>query len=246
MEDILTELKRFLDASFYRGSYPVRPDLKKGLYPFVTISREFGVGGKDLAKSLVSRLSQESDPVFNDWKIFDRRLCESIIQEPALKSSIDSLLSEDYHTEVESLVLSLLGRRSVHRSSIQHLFEAIRTLATFGKVIIVGRAGSCITRSLPLGVHIRVVASRDSRLKGISSGEDEDKIKILRKKDLDRAKLVRTHFGEDISSPKLYDAVWNKDRVSFEFISSATVELIKQRWEDHALESLRVVTSWER
>ncbi|UCF36496.1 MAG: cytidylate kinase-like family protein [Acidobacteriota bacterium] len=238
MSDTLSDMRRFLDASFYNGTEHSPPDLTRGRFPFVTVSREYGAGGHHLARTLLEHLDAMPETELHGWKIFDRDLCESLIADPQLRDSIDSLLSEEYRTEVESLVYSLLGRASPQPAAINQLFNFIRTLATFGKVVIVGRAGAAVTGSLPLGVHVRLAAPlgfkiHRARLDRISRDEA---LRIVKRKDSARAKLVKNHFQRDITDPCLYDMVLNTERVPFSFIAETTALLVRKRWNERKLE----------
>jgi hypothetical protein len=230
----LSDLKRFLDAATYDESQQLRKAPQRGLNPFVTISREFGAGGRRLARELLAVMHTRHSPAFQGWKIFDRELCEQLAEEPELRSSVNRLVSEEYQSEVEALVVTFLGEASAQSLLIRRLFETIRTLATVGKVIIVGRAGSCVTGSLPLGVHLRLTASGKSKIRRmkLSGLPDGEALKALGRRDSDRARLVRTHFHKNIADPSLYDVVWNTDRVPFHTISECTISLIETKLEE--------------
>jgi hypothetical protein len=228
---MLKDIQRFLDINAFPRQHPDRPDLRRGLYPFVTISRQVGAGGRSLARALVLELEKQPNPDFHKWKIFDRDLCERLVEDKELRLSLRKLWSEEYHSEIEELILSLLGGSSSQPVAVKKLFEAIRSVAILGKVIIVGRAGSCVTASLPQGVHLRLVASEDSRIERMKLtplGEAESR-KVLRRQDRGRERLVRTYFRKEISDPLLYDAVWNTDMVPIEVIASAVVALIQHK-----------------
>lgn len=231
MASILADIKGFLDANSYHKRSTPAVDPTEGLYPFVTISRQYGAGGRGLARVLLRHLNSKQDAVFHDWKVFDREMCEAMLDEPSLRNSVEALLAEEYHSEVEAIVLSLLGGARSQPAAYSKLFETIRSLATIGKVIIVGRAGSCATKSLPLGVHLRLVASEESRisrmkLRGKSLGEAR---RELERRDDDRARLVRNFFHESIDDPLLYDAVFNTGRTSLDSIAAMVLNLVSSR-----------------
>ena len=234
MDSNVKTLRRFLDASSFGGYKRALPDPSRGLFPFITVSRQYGAGGRKLARTLIRELEKESSKVLRKWGIFDRGLCELLVRDPKLKESIRTLFREEYQSETEALILSLLGRSTFKPAAYKELFEIVHTLATFGKVIIVGRAGSCITRSLPQGVHLRLIASEEDRIRRLNLDPQSvtrvEAHKILQKNDWDRAQLVKRYFHQDIDDPLLYDAIWNTDRVPFEEIAKSTILLIKSRF----------------
>ena len=230
----LRDAKAFLDAMAYQHSRGEPPDLQRGRYPFLTISRQAGAGGHTLAETLRQTLECDPDPLWHGWQVFDQALCTTLLQDPSLHVSLQSLLTEAYRTEIEELIFHLLlfGRETPQDVVVKKLFGVIRTLATVGKVIIVGRAGACVTRSLPLGVHLRLAAPEPVRVRRLmhllGTGEPEA-LRAVRRQDADRARLVDTYFGRAIDDPLLYDATWNTETVAFEAIAAATLALLKAR-----------------
>ncbi len=231
MGGVLSDVGRFLKVNFYEGEHPVEPDLRRGLYPFVTVSREYGAGGRTFAEVLLELMGQERDSVFHNWRIFDRELCEELAGQESSHSALRALVTEEYQSEIERLILTLLGQSSGQSLAVKKLFESIRMLATFGKVIIIGRAGACVTQSLPLGVHLRLTAPEWLRIHRLRLGSmnPAQARKILNRTDRGRALLVRNCFQRDIADPTLYDAVWNTARVPFPTIARQTIHLIRER-----------------
>jgi hypothetical protein len=231
MPNTLRETKRFIEAFAFQGSRRAKRDIEQGINPFVTISRQVGAGGRSLARALLVELERQPSEIYHGWQVFDRSLCEKLVKEPSLRHSLNKLWSEEYHSEVESLILTLLGSATAQPAAAQQLFGAIRKVATIGKVIIVGRGGSCIAGSLPQGVHLRLTASEPNRIKrmNLSSLSQSEAIKAVRRQEKMRTRLLRSYFQEDISNPLLYDAIWNTDRVPLEVIASATVSLVCDR-----------------
>lgn len=227
----IDDLRGFLDAAAYREAHPRAPG-KAGDHPFVTISRQAGAGGHALARILLNEMNQADEPLFQGWRVFDRELCERLMEDPALHRSMRSLLTEEYRSAIEDAIFSILGGETPQYAVAKKLFETIRMLATLGRVIIVGRAGMCVTRGLPAGVHLRLVASEATRIKRMTNllqvSEPEAR-RIVYKQDHDRARLVRDYFFRDIHDPLLYDVIWNTDAVRFKAIAASVLGLITQR-----------------
>ncbi|MCP5419966.1 MAG: cytidylate kinase-like family protein [Gammaproteobacteria bacterium] len=201
--------------------------------PFVTISRQAGAGGHRLAEALVAIMEREENhALFQGWQVCDQQLCEKLAQDPHLQVSMDSLLAEEYRAQIHTFLSSLLGTQSDQNQVARKLFENIRALARVGKVIIVGRAGSQVTRELPLGVHVRLVAPENQRLKrmaGLLGKPEAEAHRIMNQQDTDRTRLLKSFFHADIDDPLLYDCVWNTGLAPFEAIAAAIITLVKQR-----------------
>jgi hypothetical protein len=230
MTQAFREIKGFLDVTRYEETTGRRRPPGGGL-PFVTISREYGAGGRRLARALLEAMETQRSPLFRGWRVFDRQLCEGLVNDAEIRGSFEALFSEEYRSEFESLVLTFLGRRSEQALAATRLFHAIRTVATRGKTIIVGRAGCCVTASLPEGVHLRLVAPESYRIRqmGLEGLEALEARRELSRHDRDRARLVQVYFHRDIADPTLYDAVWNTERVPMPAIVGSTLTLIAQQ-----------------
>jgi cytidylate kinase len=208
--------------------------------PFVTISRQAGAGGHTLADTLLKLMAQQEDTaLFQGWQILDQQLCGILLQDDRLDVSMQSLLSEEYRSQVRDFVRGLLAQPDQH-VAIRRMFEVIRSLASVGKVIIVGRAGSHVTKRLELGVHTRLVAPEYLRIRRMMKllNQDEDEARrTVRRQDSDRARLLKSYFQVDIDDPLQYDVVWNTGGASFAVIANSIISLIKQRVQDWRLAS---------
>jgi cytidylate kinase len=191
-----------------------------------------------LAEALLRQMrAVDGNPIFRDWQVMDQELCHKILENPHLKVSLDALLTEELHSEVEDIVNSLIGGYTPQSQVVIEIFNTIRKMATLGKVIIVGRGAVCLTRALPYGIHVRLVAPPSSRIRRMMELlhlSERDAGEVLARMDNSRAKLLKTYFNRDIRDPLLYDVTWNTDSVSIEEIASSIIGLIQSRAEQAA------------
>ena len=232
--DDLQRMEKYLAAmAAHNVSSLRRANVDGRVHPFITISREVGAGGHRLAESLVRQMqSLKQDGVFSGWQMMDQELCQRILQNPKLKVSLESLVTEELHSEIEDVLNNLIAGYSPQEQVMTEIFRTIRTLATVGKVIVVGRGGVCVTRDLPYGVHVRLVAPQSVRVRRmmellhLSANEARQ---LVSRTDSSRARLVKEYFSKDIRDPLLYDVTWNTDSVSLEEIASSIIGLITSR-----------------
>jgi hypothetical protein len=225
-------VQRYLEVMAYEQQRAGGPDARVGRFPFVTISRQTGAGGHSLAQALLQAMSREREPLFHGWQMFDQELCRVLMEDPKLRVSLQSLLTEAYRSQLEDVLCHLVLGDSPQSVVVQTTFRTLRTLATMGKVVLVGRGGACVTRGLPFGVHVRLVASEASRIARMArlfELTDTEALRLIRRQDQDRARLVAEAFHKDIDDPLLYDAVWNTDAVSVETIADALLVLIRAK-----------------
>ncbi|HXV28018.1 MAG TPA: cytidylate kinase-like family protein [bacterium] len=225
-------VKSFADSMKYEEEKGAGLDLAKGRYPFVTISREAGAGGHTLAEALIEEMKKEKDPLFQGWQMFDQELCKKVCEEPGLKVTLNFLLSFEYRSQIEDMMAEMIVGNSPQDIIFKKIFQIIRNLAGYGKVILVGRGSSCLTRELPQGIHVRLVAPLPIRIKRIMKVKNftEAKAKdFIHEQDKSRQRLVKTFFNCDIENPLLYDIVWNTARVPTEEIARLLLGMIKER-----------------
>lgn len=212
-----------------KASHPA----KNAAWPFITLSRQAGSGGHTLAEAIVKKMESEPDAhLFGGWQILDQGLCRRLMEDPQLKVSMESLLTEKFKKESEDFLSQLLVGTSPQLEVFHKAAKIIRSFASAGKVIVVGRAGSFLTRDLPFGTHVRLVASRASRVVTMMLQFDLSKDEAERavsEQDQSRASLVRAYFNnKDIGDPLYYDAVFNSDAVPIPAIASFIVERVRE------------------
>ena len=202
-------------------------------YPFVTIGRETGAGGHWLAYVLLTEFLKEPDQeLFGGWRVFDKELCELVARDPRLISLRDRMLHERYRSEASEFVESLFTGYSPHYLAYKTTFKVVRALASMGKVIIVGRAGCCVTRDQAAGIHLRLVASQSQRIIWLMRRfkiSKEDARKTIIEQDADKRKVADLFFSKNIDDPLLYDVVWNTGTVNLDEIARAIIQMIKTR-----------------
>lgn len=222
--------KEMLDDAFLNR---IRTDAHTYGYPFVTISRQAGAGAHTLAASLKARTEATGGgDLFRGWRIFDDEICALLIRDPELHVSLNELLTESYNGPVMDFFHEIVGKQTSHYTVAKRVFELVRTVTQFGKVIVVGRAGSCVTAGLPGGIHVRLVASKASREQRMAQRFQvtlREARAMSEKQDGDRARLVKDFFDHDINDPALFDHVWNSDEMAIDDMADRLVEDIRTR-----------------
>ena len=200
---------------------------------FLTISRQSGTGAHALAESIVSTFSSLDDvTIFGGWRIYDRTICDMVVRDPKFASSLDALLEEEYRSKPRDIFHQLVNVTVDQGAVMNRVFLVVRAMARMGNGIIIGRGGSQVTRDLPHGVSMRLVASQHDRVRATAArfgmSEREAKAEIKRR-DASRERMIRDRFGVDIGDPNEYDVTWNVAATSHEEIALAVAELVRGR-----------------
>jgi cytidylate kinase len=205
-------------------------DLLSG-FPFVTISREAGAGGHVLAREIIRQIEDRfADADWSrEWELFDQMLCVKIAQDPGMKPLLGSMLDERYRGGASSLIDEIFCGRSEQYAIHRRTSQAVRVLGMIGRVVLVGRAANFVTADLPNGVHVRVVAPLDDRVRwmarqdGIPADEARRRIE---EQDQARRRLVRDYFDKDVADPRHYDLVANVARLDCKVTAAMIVDLV--------------------
>ncbi|MBI3317079.1 MAG: cytidylate kinase-like family protein [Candidatus Omnitrophica bacterium] len=226
-------MKSFLETVCYEEKKAeCRCDIHKGQNPFITISRPAGAGGHSLAGALLTEIHRQKSAEFQAWQMCDQEICKMLCNEPGLSLVVQNWLNKEYHSQIEDILEELIVGTSPQDKVIKRMFVILRRLASFGKVILVDHGANFVTQGMPLGIHIRLVASLESRIRRmmqVANLNEKNAKQFITEQDKSREALVRNFFNKDIKDPLNYDVVWNTDGVSISEIAKRTVEMMKQK-----------------
>lgn len=220
---IVTEL---VQARIEEGALP-------GHLPFVAISRQAGAGGHSLAKRLIEKMAPLGQrPLYKGWEIFDQKIVDILADEHDLDVSMETLMTQEYHSEMQELLTELFGGPAHQFKLYRKTFELVRLLAGLGKVILIGRASPICTRGMSTGIKVRLRAPEPVRIERMMALLDVDRAKaaaLIKKQDRARAKLVKDFFSKDIEDDSLYDMVRDTEKTSIDLIADELIKRIEER-----------------
>ena len=218
------------------GFGPEEEGKSKGHQPFITISREVGAGGHTLAQAILERMGHCTDPALQGWQYFDNDICKMVANDPGLNVPLDQLLDEQVRDAMEHYLRAHFSNIPPQDIIHRKVFRVVRQLAHVGKAVIVGRGGIFLTKAMPLGVHVKIIGSRQLRLhryaewKGMGDHEIERDFDNQEKM---RMRFMKKYFHTDGSEVLPYDVIFNTDSLSFTEMAEFTVELIRERYHLH-------------
>lgn len=204
----------------------------------MTVAREFGSGGSDLARALGRRTG---------WRVVDRGVVAEIARAlhvpeevveardeatPRLGERLGKLLAGAFPE-----LLPPPGEPEVDYETVAGMSERIlREAASEPPVIIVGHGGMCLFADVACSLHVRVVAPEEFRveqvMRRLSMGREEA-LEEIRLRDGSRQHYVRQRFGLTWDDPTLYAMVLNSSQVTPEGGAEAVESLLRNRgWLD--------------
>ena len=190
----------------------------------ITISRQYGCGGRELAGILAEKLGV---------KLYDRQ----IVHIAAAKLGLNDL-SEEELLEMENTVkpvsMSFIPFHSFGMamgSSSREMFHsesaAIRKLADDGPCVILGRCADFVLRKRDDVFSIFVCADDEFREKRGMAMYDGKSLKELDREDAKRARYYNYYTGMEWGDGQNYDLVVNTGRDSLAKIADAIISYIQ-------------------
>jgi cytidylate kinase len=184
------------------------------LYRVITIEREFGCGGGEIARELANRLG---------WKLWDHALTEQIAQVANVDCSAVERCEERADSTFRRLVhVFLRGSYERHMShSVHQPFNTDRFVsvgkqvmehaAETGNCVLVGRGAPYFLRERADAFHVFLYASYTEKLRrlrqlGKSEAEAEESLEQV---DQDRITFVKRYFNADWPTRCLYHVMIN-------------------------------------
>ena len=183
----------------------------------ITIEREFGCGGPEIASVVASGLG---------WSLWDQRLTQEIAR--LTESTPEAVEQREWRTDPVVFRVFQDFLRGAFEGGLPptnrlHLLDARRIAAvseiavkaalSSGPSVIVGRGSQFFLRNRKDVFHVFLYASRDHKIRRlISRGETQDRaIELIDTTDKARAAFVRQYLGLKWPEPYLYQAMFNTE-----------------------------------
>jgi cytidylate kinase-like protein len=222
-------LKEFADYLELQGN--VRDSVNPG-FPSVTISRQMGAGGIELARMLVDRLTNCSEQL---WTVFDRTLAELIWKNQDLPAPVCRFLGQEIPKGIRDTVQELLGVQTTGSQPVEQTTLTILRLAYLGNAIFVGRGANVIMANQKMALHVRLVAPFANRVRQIEKHHrlgTQEAVELIATTDDNRRRYIKHYFRAEIDDPINYHFVINTGLTGSEeaarMIAEATLSLQQQ------------------
>ena len=206
----------------------------------ITISRQFGCGGKNLGKKVADALGY----VFADSEIISRiaeaaNVSETwvghvekeaggkflwIISQMVSKGLVDKILKNERGYIDESIYLD-------------YLVVLIAQFAEEGDVVIMGRGSQYILQDHPDAIHVLLVNSLENRVRNVMDRHDlthKKAAQMVQSEDKRREALFKKIGKTDYEKVSLYDLALNLGRVDADKARDMIVKLARQKEAENA------------
>ena len=179
-------------------------------YRALTISREYGSGGGEIADIIAKELG---------WRLVDKDLISEISRSEKVSPSEVAAFDEKVDPWIHRITRTVwgLGADGISVVAPVEMFDAEKAASlakrivteayNMGNCVIVGRGSQCILRNKPDAFHAFVYARWEDRVRKIQLRvkPGTDVPALLRATDAQRVEYIRVHYKEKWMNPYLYD-----------------------------------------
>ncbi|MGM0452410.1 MAG: cytidylate kinase-like family protein [Thermodesulfobacteriota bacterium] len=199
----------------------------------LTISREFGAGGRTLGKKVANQLG---------YTLVDEDLVQKVAERARVSDNWVRSIEKEAGGSLLKFMSYLVSQRYINRILddtrgyidekiyVSTLQEIINELAKEGNCVIVGRGAQYVLRDHPDAFHTLLVASPEDRVRFMMENyklTQEQAENIIRVQGRRRRNLYKKFGKEDYNQPELYNIVLNMSKMSMEKAVNITCDLIK-------------------
>jgi len=185
--------------------------------PVITISREPGSGGSEIARRLSKDLKMD---------LIGAQIIQKIAESADMSAKVIESLDEKEVTRRDNWLDSLFETRHLWLDEyLFHLTKVIGTIGGQGNAVIVGRGAQYILPPEDT-FRLRFIAPMEFRIQNVMRGyasTTQEAAKYIIKTDSDRRAYLRKYFNADVTDPSSYDLVINTGKLGIE----GSVEAVK-------------------
>jgi hypothetical protein len=201
----------------------------------VTISRELGAGGSDFARALGAELG---------WPVLDRE----IVHRVADQLHVDDMTIEHADEHPPSLLAKIAAVLTIPSPDLDAfpppdptpMSDAVARAATrvieeagaLRPLIVVGHGAQCIFAGQPGTLHVRLVASMQTRIQRVATRvrvAPARAANLVQRTDHERQAYVHRYFHYDWRSALLYDIQVNTTEIGVDESVSLVAQLVRSR-----------------
>lgn len=174
---------------------------------YLSISREEGAGGSEIAQAVGQKLA---------WDVLDKNLLDRVAQRYRLPRTALEKVDETRGSWIWDVLGTWLDSKTITRDKyVARLGRVILAAVRHGNVVLVGRGAQFL---LPpeKGLAVRIIASQKYRVEQLMRRDglsQADAARLVEERDQGRHEFVLRYFQKDIDDPHLYDLVLNVERL---------------------------------
>jgi len=198
----------------------------------ITISRQFGAGGKTLGRMIAETL---------DYTFADSSIIQAIAQQANVSADWVQAFEKEAGSRMSRMISGMVSQRLVDRILkdergyidesiyLDYLVLIIAQTADENNAVILGRGSQYILRDHPDARHILLIDSFENRVRFLMEHyelKESKASRVVSSEDRRRATLYKRLGKKDYDAPELYDLVLNMGRLDLETARALACDLV--------------------
>jgi cytidylate kinase len=176
----------------------------------ITISREPGSGGSEVARRLAADLGMD---------LIGAQIIQQVAERAGTSAKVIASLDEKEVSRRDSWIDSMFRKRHIWPDEyLHHLTRVIGTIGKQGNTVIVGRGAQFILPPQET-FRVRLIAPREIRIRNVmrdSNTDFEDSERYVYKTEANRNAFHRKYFNDDWANAEHYDLLINTGYMGIE------------------------------
>ena len=200
----------------------------------ITISRQFGSGGRSLAERLCERFG---------YHLVDEFAIDDLAKAAKIKGEWLRAVEKEASSKILSFISSFVSSGRFYKNPampgedyekkkyVEFLRKIMSAMAADGNYVILGRGSQLVLSDHPKAFHVLLVSEYKDRVKFMVERykiSEEEAEKIIKNKENQRACVAQKIFGVEIDNPALYHIALNTSRVPFEWAFESVAGLFSR------------------
>lgn len=188
--------------------------------PVICISREVGCGGVNIANLLAAELDKHG--ICKKWRVISKEILQDSAHELDMDpNKLKNYLKEGERGVFDDILAAFSEKRfKSDRKINKTLIDLIKSFATDGHCIIVGRAGHIIAKDIDRSLLVKLTAPIEWRVKQIMDKNNlnlRQALEFIEKTETERENF-RKHIAGDDSKADEFDLIINVARMNMKSV----------------------------
>jgi len=200
----------------------------------ITISRQFGAGGKTLGEMIAKELN---------YRFLDDLIIQELAEKAKVSVNFVKSMEKTAGSKLSKLISAMFSRNYIERiigadkgyidekKYVELLHEVIMNFAKQDNVVLLGRGGQYILQDFIEAYHILLVADLQDRIKFMQRFYDMSEAKAkkaVKQGETRRSNLYKKFGREDYNQPHFYHLGLNMSRLTLEQALKKVIVLVQE------------------
>jgi cytidylate kinase len=201
----------------------------------ITISRQFGSGGRTLGKKIAEKLN---------YPFADNEIIQMVAKEANVSPQWVENIEKEAGTKLSRILSKMVSQKWIDRVLadergyidekiyLDYLVLIIAKIADEGDVVILGRGSQYILNDHPDAYHILLIDEKESRVNFMEKHYNLSKKKasqVVNFEDRRRVSLYKKLGKIDYDNPTLYHLVLNMNRIDMDTALNLACNMVTQK-----------------